>query len=61
MNVTRTCRAFALPGLALFALLLFFGGGSANAQKSAQKGKLTDVGGAFICDCTNSEGSCFCL
>ncbi len=60
---SSTNKAIRMSVLSAFALLalLAFGGSSAQAQKSAVKGKLTDVGGAFICDCTNSEGSCYCL
>jgi hypothetical protein len=30
-------------------------------RPTATAGKITDVGGSFVCDCTNTEASCYCL
>ncbi len=48
--------AFAL------ALSITIGSSQLLANKPvAVAGKLTNVGGAFICDCTNGEASCYCI
>jgi hypothetical protein len=50
-----------LPTMALaVAMGLAIGGAQAYAETPVQAGKNTDVGGSFICDCTNTENSCSC-
>jgi len=47
----------------LLALILgaMIGGSQLYANRPVAAGKNTNVGGAFVCDCTNSENSCSCL
>lgn len=59
MSFTRLRTTYMMT-LAI-AMGLAMGSAQLRAERSVQAGKNTDVGGSFVCDCTNTENSCSCI